>query len=73
MILILVMLLQAYLLLGLLFGVWFVFGPLNRLDPSASESGIGFRLLILPGVSALWPFLLRQVLRGGDAASRSDS
>ena len=71
--LIFVMLLQVYLLLGLVFGLWFVFGPLKRLDPSASESGIGFRLLILPGVSVLWPFLLRRVLRGNDTVVGNDS
>ena len=47
----------GYFLLGLGFaGVFQVWG-LTQLDPAARGSGLGFRLLITPGVSALWPLL----------------
>jgi hypothetical protein len=57
-------LLSVYGLLGLLFGVCFVTVGVGRLDPMAKGAGLGFRLLILPGVVALWPLLLYRWLRG---------
>jgi hypothetical protein len=49
---------------GLVFAVPFVWFGVQRLDSEAQESGVGFRLLILPGVAAFWPMLLRRWLRG---------
>ena len=48
----------GYLAVGLLVAAWFLFTRLQH-DPAAAQAGIGFRLLILPGCIALWPFLLR--------------
>jgi hypothetical protein len=53
----------AYVALGLLFAVPFAFRFVNRLDPDARDGSLGFRLLIIPGAAALWPLLLRRVLR----------
>jgi hypothetical protein len=50
--------LAIYAGLGLVFGVPFVWSGVQRLDSEAQGSGIGFRLLILPGVAALWPMFL---------------
>jgi hypothetical protein len=53
----------AYAGVGLAFAVvfvWFV----ERLDSEAKGAGIGFRLLILPGVAAFWPLLLQRWVRG---------
>jgi hypothetical protein len=55
----------VYLGLGFLFALGFVATGARRLDPGAQGSGIGFRLLLLPGSMALWPLLLRRWLRGG--------
>jgi hypothetical protein len=52
---------------GLLFGLAFVFAGVGRIDPVAAGSGIGFRLLILPGAAALWPLLLVKWVRGRKA------
>ena len=41
--------------LGLVFAVPFVWLGVQRLDSEAHGSGIGFRLLILPGVAVFWP------------------
>jgi hypothetical protein len=57
-------LLSGYVLFGLLFGVCFITLGVGRLDPMAKGAGLGFRLLILPGVVALWPLLLYRWLRG---------
>lgn len=42
---------------GLVFAATFLPRRIERVDPSASGSGWAFRLLILPGVVALWPLL----------------
>ena len=52
-----------YLLAGLLFAVPFVLRGVNRIDPVAHEGSWGFRLIILPGVVALWPLLLRRLAK----------
>lgn len=50
--------LAVYASLGLVFAIPFVWLGVQRLDSEAQGSGIGFRLLILPGVAAFWPMLL---------------
>ena len=50
---------------GLLVGVWLVAFGLARLDAAARGAGVGVRLIILPGVVALWPLMLRRALRPG--------
>ena len=56
--------LAVYASLGLVFAAAFVWLGVQRLDSEAQGSGIGFRLLILPGVAALWPMFLHRMLRG---------
>ena len=53
-----------YALLGLLFAVAFVSVGVTRVDVAARGTGLGFRLLILPGVVALWPLLLQRWRQG---------
>jgi hypothetical protein len=53
-----------YVGLGLVFAVPFVWSGVQRLDSEAQGSGIGFRLLILPGVAAFWPIFLSRWRRG---------
>ena len=54
----------GYASLGLVFALPFVFLGVQRLDSEAQGSGIGFRLLILPGVAAFWPMFLCRLRRG---------
>jgi hypothetical protein len=56
--------LVAYATLGFVFAVPFVWIGIQRLDSEARGSGIGFRLLILPGVAAFWPIFLNRWRRG---------
>jgi len=56
--------LETYADLGLIFAVPFVWFGIQRVDSEAQGSGIGFRLLILPGVVAFWPMFLYR-WRGG--------
>lgn len=58
--------LEAYAALGLLFAVCFVTRGAQRVDTQAVGAGWGFRLLILPGVAAFWPLLLRRWLSGAN-------
>ena len=57
-------LLETYAGMGILFAVAFLVAGIHRIDPQAKGSGWGFRLIILPGVAALWPLLLSRWMRG---------
>lgn len=54
----------TYALAGVLFAIVFVIFGVGRIDSAAKTSGLGFRLVILPGVAALWPWLLQKWVRG---------
>lgn len=51
------LLLLFYVVAGVLFGIAFVTRLAGRIDPGARDGSWGFRLAILPGSIALWPFL----------------
>ncbi len=57
-------LLNIYLLVGLFFALFFVSFIVPRIDPAAKNSGIAFRLIILPGSTALWPILILYWIKG---------
>lgn len=59
----------AYLACGAVFAIPFVVRGVNRVDKVARESSWGFRLIIVPGVIALWPMLLRRWISGAAAPS----
>ena len=59
-----VWLLSIYLLVGLIFAPHFIIIGAGRIDPTVQQSTWGFRLIIMPGVIALWPLLLLRLLRG---------
>jgi hypothetical protein len=46
----------AYLAIGLMVGVPFVVRGVHCIDPAARGTSLAFRLLILPGSVALWPW-----------------
>lgn len=60
---ILATIIEMYAVVGLIFAVAFVSFGVQRVDASARGAGIGFRVIILPGVAALWPLLLRKWAR----------
>ena len=53
----------GYAALGIVFAVAFVIWGVERVDPAAKGTRLGFRLLILPGSATLWPLLLRRWMR----------
>ncbi len=60
---------EVYLGLGLVFAVPFAWRGVHALDPRARSGTIGFRILLLPGSSALWPLLLFRLVRARAARS----
>jgi hypothetical protein len=54
----------VYLALGIVFSVPFLVRGLRRVDPATAGGTVGFKLVILPGVVALWPLLARRWLSG---------
>jgi hypothetical protein len=52
----------AYLIIGLAFSVPFLSKWIHAVDESTSDSSVGFKILILPGVIVFWPLLLKKVL-----------
>lgn len=52
-----------YLLAGLLFAILFVIIGITKVDESTHGSGIGFRIIIIPGIMAFWPLLLKKWIR----------
>jgi hypothetical protein len=62
--------LGIYLLAGLIFAIPFVTFGVGRIDGGAKESRWGFRLIVIPGVIALWPLLLRSWLNSPVGAEK---
>jgi len=61
---------------GLLFAVLFLVLWCKSFDPSAASGTWGFRVLIFPGLVALWPLMLAKVLavrRGGTAQGPAET
>jgi len=52
----------AYGAIGLAFAIAFALRGAGRIDPGAARGSWGFRLLIVPGATALWPLLARRWL-----------
>ncbi len=60
----LVLLVELYLGLGLLFALFFVTKGAGKIDPTAKAGTPGFRLLIIPGTMAFWPLLAKRWWQG---------
>jgi hypothetical protein len=52
--------LGIYLGCGLVFAILFALFGVGKIDSHAAHGPWGFRLLIIPGAAALWPWLLRR-------------
>jgi hypothetical protein len=56
--------LTAYAAVGFAFALAFVSIGIQRVDSVAEHAPLGFRIIILPGVTALWPLLLVRWWKG---------
>lgn len=54
----------TYLIIGVLFGIYFVAAGVQRIDKAVRGAPLGFRLIILPASVALWPLLIGRLLQG---------
>ena len=61
---IVVALFESYALAGLALAVLFLPRAVTRLDPRVADAPASVRLLILPGVAALWPLFAWRWLSG---------
>ncbi len=52
-----------YFFCGLMFAIAFVIKGINLIDEGAHGSGIGFRIIIIPGCIVFWPVLLRKWMK----------
>jgi hypothetical protein len=59
-----VALFEWYALAGMVFAALFLPRAIIRLDPRVAAAPVTLRLLILPGVAALWPLFAWRWLRG---------
>lgn len=59
-----VLALTIYAALGFVFALAFVSVGVARMDPEAKGTKLGFRVIIIPGVVAFWPLLLRRWIGG---------
>lgn len=57
-------LLMVYAAIGFIFAIAFATTGAARIDPSAKAAPMFFRLLVIPGATALWPLLLKRWLSG---------
>lgn len=46
-----------YLALGVVFAIPFVLCGVGKIDSSAAKGSWGFKIIIIPGVAALWPLM----------------
>jgi hypothetical protein len=59
--------LTAYVACGAMFALMFLWRWVGRLDPLAARGTLGFRVLVFPGVTALWPLFVVRLVRGDSA------
>lgn len=64
---VLLMVAGLYAAAGVIFALAFVVRGVSRVDPAAAAGSAGFRAVIVPGVIALWPLLLRRWWAGQTA------
>lgn len=50
----------AYTQVGFIFAIFFLARGIQRVDSQAARAGLVFRLIVFPGVVALWPFLWKR-------------
>jgi hypothetical protein len=64
---------RLYLLAGVIFAVPFVLFGIQRVDSSAQwgnigfwsiVNGVGFRIVIIPGLAIFWPLFVVRLIRG---------
>lgn len=63
---------MLYLLIGLVFGIYFVAKKIAEFDDAAKGAGFGFKLIIFLGTIPLWPFVAARIIMGGDVPAENN-
>ena len=61
------LILGVYVTLGLLFAIFFVFVGGTKIDPLLKDSKKRFRIILFPGIIAIWPFLVAKLFKSKKA------
>jgi hypothetical protein len=61
----------VYVAVGTVFSAFLLVRGLRRFDEAAAHGGLGFKLLVLPGMVALWPLVLVIWRRGQAVQERN--
>jgi hypothetical protein len=54
----------AYLAVGFVFSVPFAFLGAGKIDPDAQDATWGFRVMVIPGATLLWPLMAKRWMTG---------
>lgn len=46
--------------MGLLFAIAFIIKGIHKIDDGAAGTGLGFKLIQIPGITIFWPVLLNK-------------
>jgi ABC-type Na+ efflux pump permease subunit len=57
---IVLLLVAVYYALGVLFAIAFITMGITKVDEGAKETGLGFKLILIPGIALFWPVLLNK-------------
>jgi hypothetical protein len=60
-----------YFVAGFAFALAFATSGVKTVQPKATDSGWGFRALIVPGSLALWPYLAMRWLRAANGQGKA--
>ncbi|RZN84278.1 MAG: hypothetical protein EVB11_02410 [Winogradskyella sp.] len=55
--------LGMYFLIGILFGLYFLFKGATKIDPLMKDTKKKVRILLFPGIIATWPFLIKRLFK----------
>ena len=55
--------LGIYFIVGLLFGLYFIFKGAAKVDPIMKDTKKSVRVLLFPGIIATWPFLIQRLFK----------
>ena len=55
--------LGIYFVIGILFGLYFIFKGATKIDPIMKDTKKRVRVLLFPGIIATWPFLIGRLFK----------
>ncbi len=60
---IVIYLIYLYVALGIVIALWFAFFKVHHLDHNSVETSLFFRLIILPGSTLFWPYIMLKIFK----------